>query len=364
MKPSSDGEPACQGFTGSRSHSPPASASPPRTSSHVGVLMVTPISPTTTVFDAARAYLDWLDVQVGLDRRAPRTKRNTTYGLWLGGLAGDPAERAQRGYGPLHPLAERPVGSLRRGEILAWLTEISSTPGLRKESCKCRDRCALQGLQAVLRWCADRDAVQPGIAARIDIGYQPAPGRALTLEERERLRRELAQRDAWAGKSSIRLLRVLIETGARLGELRLAQVEMLDLESGVLRLPTSKARHPRAIVLSDAAREICRRARGRRVSGWLFPSPARPGLPLTHQPLILLLQRIARRAGIERVETLTPHSLRHTFATVALERGHRVDDIAAQLGHDPATTRRHYIHRVAMPAVRRVVADVMGEGAP
>lgn len=359
MDRSRNGEPACHGFT--RSHIPLLTSSAQGARAHVGVLTITPITPDTSLADAAAAYLDWMDVQVALGRKAPRTHRNLVYGLWVGGLAGTPEQRSARGYGPLHSMSQRPLGALRRRELLEWISAIGITPGIRRRECRSRDRCALQALQALLRWCADRDAVQVGLAAKIDLGYLPTPGRALTAEERERLRDELARRDAWAGKSSVRLLRVLAETGARLGELRLATVEMFDEAAGVLRLPTSKARRPRVIVLSQAALEICRRLRGRRVTGWLFPSPARPDQPLTHQPLILLLQRAARRAGIERVETLTPHSFRHTFATVALELGHRVDDIADALGHHPETTRRHYIHRVAMPAVRRVVADVAGE---
>lgn len=55
-----------------------------------------------------------------------------------------------------------------------------------------------------------------------------------------------------------------------------------------------------------------------------------------------MLQRIAKQAGIERPTEITPHALRHTFATVATEAGAKLDDLQDAMGHaDPRTTRRY-----------------------
>lgn len=57
-----------------------------------------------------------------------------------------------------------------------------------------------------------------------------------------------------------------------------------------------------------------------------------------------LVKRIARDAGLHRPDRVTPHALRHTFATLAKERGSSMDEIQEALGHASAQTTRIYIH--------------------
>jgi integrase/recombinase XerD len=58
--------------------------------------------------------------------------------------------------------------------------------------------------------------------------------------------------------------------------------------------------------------------------------------------LTRVLQRLAAAARLERPNEITPHSLRHTFATVATEQGVPLDDLQDAMGHaDPRTTRRY-----------------------
>ncbi|MFC3979677.1 tyrosine-type recombinase/integrase [Streptosporangium jomthongense] len=75
-----------------------------------------------------------------------------------------------------------------------------------------------------------------------------------------------------------------------------------------------------------------------------------------------LVKRIAKQAGLNHPETVTPHSLRHTFATLAQERGASRDEIQDALGHASAETTRVYLHAVKRlendPSAR--VASVLG----
>lgn len=79
-----------------------------------------------------------------------------------------------------------------------------------------------------------------------------------------------------------------------------------------------------------------------------------------------LVKRIARQAGLYRPERVTPHTLRHTFATLAKERGASMDEIQEALGHASARTTQIYVHAAARlesdPAVR--VAGVLGLTTP
>jgi integrase/recombinase XerD len=71
--------------------------------------------------------------------------------------------------------------------------------------------------------------------------------------------------------------------------------------------------------------------------------------------------RLARKAGIE--QSLSPHSLRHTFVTLALDAGASLRDVQDAAGHaDPRTTRRydrarHALHRHPTYLLQAVLAD-------
>ena len=64
------------------------------------------------------------------------------------------------------------------------------------------------------------------------------------------------------------------------------------------------------------------------------------GKPWGRSEVFRTVQRLAREAGIEG--KITPHSLRHTFATIALDSGTALHDLQDSMGHaDPRTTRRY-----------------------
>jgi integrase/recombinase XerD len=83
---------------------------------------------------------------------------------------------------------------------------------------------------------------------------------------------------------------------------------------------------------------------------WLFPG-CKPGRPLTTRQLIRLFHATAAAAGITK--PVTPHSLRHSFATHLLERGVDIRVIQALLGHDKLETTALYT-RVATGMISAV----------
>lgn len=295
---------------------------------------------TTTVSTAAASYLAFLDLQVALGRAAPATRRNTAFGLRF-----------------LGALGEVRLGDLRRSQVLAWLDAVAALPGERKTLCRSRDRVALSALKSVLSWCADRDACAPGLAARVRVQYSPEPGRSLSIDELDAVRVELARTEARLddgpdGGSSARLLRVLAETGARIGAIRLAQRDWVSLERGVLVQPNGKTQRPVVVVLGRAT-DIIVRQLDSHASDWLFPSTRTSSGALSYTALVRLLQRIVRRAGV--VGSITPHDFRHTFATLAHEAGCSIEEIASALSHsNTTTTRRFYLHSAVSPGARAV----------
>ncbi|WP_433363895.1 tyrosine-type recombinase/integrase [Streptosporangium sp. CA-115845] len=84
--------------------------------------------------------------------------------------------------------------------------------------------------------------------------------------------------------------------------------------------------------------------------GPLFATAA--GRPMLAGDITDLVKRVARQAGLHRPERVTPHALRHTFATLAIERGASLDEVSEALGHESTDTTKIYVH-----ALRRLEND-------
>ncbi len=143
------------------------------------------------------------------------------------------------------------------------------------------------------------------------------------------------------------ILEVLYATGLRASELTALALEGLDLELGVVRV-FGKGGKERLVPLGREARrfvnrylaETRTRFAGEGSSSLVFLSQR--GGRLSAMGLWGLVRRHAVTAGIERV--LTPHVLRHSFATHLLERGADLRALQAMLGHADISTTEIYTH--------------------
>jgi integrase/recombinase XerD len=152
------------------------------------------------------------------------------------------------------------------------------------------------------------------------------------------------------------ILEVLYASGLRVSELTGLRVEDVDLDVGILRC-LGKGRKERLVPVGDQACACVRRyleearpgmAR-RGVSPFLFLSNR--GARLTSSGLWGLVRRHAVAAGVEHV--LTPHVLRHSFATHLLERGVDLRSLQAMLGHADISTTQIYTH-ITSERLRRI----------
>ena len=160
------------------------------------------------------------------------------------------------------------------------------------------------------------------------------------------------------GPHAAAALRLLIFTGARLREILHLQWDHVDLQRGLLLLPTSKT-GKKTIVLSDIALAIVSTLPriGRFVIAGNDDNKPRSDL---QRPWAL----ISKQANLSGVRL---HDLRHSFASVGVGSGMGLPIIGKLLGHANASTTERYAHLAADPlrratdAIGNAIAKAMGE---
>lgn len=152
------------------------------------------------------------------------------------------------------------------------------------------------------------------------------------------------------------ILEVLYATGLRASELIALKVRDLDLELGLLTC-FGKGRKERLVPVGrEAGKWVSRylsEVRGPLVRGRDVPQLflGHHGRPLSRMGLWAIVRRHGVTAGVAQV--LTPHVLRHSFATHLLERGADLRSLQAMLGHADISTTQIYTH-VSRERLRRV----------
>ncbi len=148
------------------------------------------------------------------------------------------------------------------------------------------------------------------------------------------------------GLRDLALLEVLYATGLRVSELVGLTFKQLDLRRGVVR-PLGKGSKERVVPMVPGAVEKLQiyldQARPRLLQGRESPYVFinRRGGRLSRQGFWKLLKQYALKAG---VPTLSPHTLRHSFATHLLSRGANLRVLQMLLGHADLATTQIYTH--------------------
>ena len=130
--------------------------------------------------------------------------------------------------------------------------------------------------------------------------------------------------------------------GLRVGEVVRLRVDDIDSGRGLVHVRGGKGHKDRFTVLSLVARECVLWYREMyRPEAWLFPGTGRSG-HITERPVQRAIKRAARRVGI--VKNVSMHTLRHSFATHALEDGIPPPYIQRLLGHESWAATAVYTH--------------------
>jgi len=143
------------------------------------------------------------------------------------------------------------------------------------------------------------------------------------------------------------MLELLYATGVRVSELINLKLSQVNLNQGVLRI-IGKGDRERLIPLGDEAQDWLKEfIEGPRVeillerqTEYLFPT--RRGDRMTRQAFWHIIKRYAKKAGIGK--KLSPHTVRHAFATHLLNNGADLRVVQLLLGHSDVSTTQIYTH--------------------
>ncbi|MGI6222378.1 MAG: site-specific tyrosine recombinase XerD [Prevotella sp.] len=149
------------------------------------------------------------------------------------------------------------------------------------------------------------------------------------------------------GQRNKAIIEVLFSCGLRVSELVNLKLSNLYLEEKFIRVE-GKGRKERLVPISDSAihqlelwfydRKQLRIKPGE--EDYVFLN--RRGSHLTRTMILIMIKRQAKEAGIEK--TISPHTLRHSFATALLRGGADLRAIQAMLGHEKISTTEIYTH--------------------
>lgn len=267
-------------------------------------------------------------------------------------------------------LGTRLVKDIGRAEVSQFMRDVASGKPKRDVRTKARGRSIVRGglttagrtaglLGGILTY-----AVRNGIIDSNPVHGIPKPAtrfrrRRLSEQEYKQLGEILISAEkAGHNAHAIAIIRLLALTGCRRGEIEKLRWEEVDFARQCLQLADTK--EGRSIrPLGAAALSLLKGLHPDAASGYVFEGAA-AGKPFDG------LQKVWDKTIKGRLEGVTPHVLRHSFASTANDLGYTEATIAAMLGHAAGTTTSRYMHHldsVLVAAADRVsthIAMLMG----
>lgn len=141
------------------------------------------------------------------------------------------------------------------------------------------------------------------------------------------------------------IISLLAHTGIRVGELCSLKIDDVDLDGNVIGIYSGKGDRDRIVIVPDDCKTIIEKYLPLR---YRIPSQentllvSRNGLKLDPSTVQRIVRKVAEEAGITK--KVTPHVLRHTFATAILRNGGDIRFIQQLLGHSSVATTQIYTH--------------------
>lgn len=234
------------------------------------------------------------------------------------------------------------ITAAERGDVLAFMAERVAAGARPRSSAR-----QLSSFRRFFRWWAQAHGTAEDPTAQISMPKigRPLP-KSLTEEEVEALL-DAPDTDEPLGHRDRTMLEVLYATGLRVTELVNLRLGQVNLNQGVVRV-TGKGGRERLIPLGEESLEWLQQfIAGPREEILLekqteYVFPTRRGDHMTRQAFWHIIKRYTQRANIQ--QALSPHTLRHAFATHLLNHGADLRVVQMLLGHSDLSTTQIYTH--------------------
>ncbi|MDD4272247.1 MAG: site-specific tyrosine recombinase XerD [Desulfobacter postgatei] len=276
--------------------------------------------------ELADAYMDYLTIEKGLSANSI-----TAYGTDLASY--------------INYLSDNGIEEIRDADttaILGWLVYLTRQ-GL---SAKSRAR-YLVSIRGFYKYLAAEKLITANPLKDIDIpktGWH-LPG-VISVNEVEALL-NACEPTTPKGQRNLAMMEIMYGAGLRVSELVFLKVVDVNLDAGLVRV-MGKGAKERIVPIGSKAKDAARLwlDQGRPMalkqlsSDFLFI--ARAGQPMTRQAFWKIIKKYALVAGI--VRPISPHTLRHSFATHLIEGGADLRSVQTMLGHSDISTTQIYTH--------------------
>ena len=267
-------------------------------------------------------YLDYLAVEKGLAKNSLASYRTdlTKFGEWLD---------------------DKPLDRVKRQDIVRYFQSLRSA-GISARSVA-RALAALRGFfrflvhERHLKHDPTENVENPKLWTNLPKSLQPSEVEALLAAP---------DRKTPDGLRDAAMLELLYATGLRVSELIRVKVENIELDAGFLRT-FGKGSKERIVPFGDSARKaIAAYIDGARGGFNKHNDPhlflTNRSRPMSRQTFWMKIVQYARQAGIR--SHISPHVLRHSFATHLLENGADLRSVQLMLGHSDISTTQIYTH--------------------
>src|SRR3989344_85558 len=237
--------------------------------------------------------------------------------------------------------AKKPAEQVERGDIISFMAEMKEKHNVSNATLAL----ALSALKFFFHTFLHRKIIEdikvPKKAKKLPV--------VLTKEELKALFKATKH-----GRNRL-ILEFLYSTGCRVSEASKLRVDDLELEEGIARVKGGKGNKDRIIVLSKQWISDIKRYLKKKKKKSEFVFSKKNAKPISSDSIQRIVKEAAEKAGIAK--EVTPHKLRHSFATHLLESGENIRKIQELLGHSNLSTTQIYT-QVSTEELRKVVSPL------
>jgi len=184
----------------------------------------------------------------------------------------------------------------------------------------------------------------------IDIRYSKVPEKIPIVLTREAVKKLFSVID---NPKHRLMMQLLYSAGLRVSELINMRISDIELDKNYGWVRGGKGNKDRLFIVADSLKDELRKFMGSRKTEWLFNSER--GGKYNMRNLQEIIKKAAKEAGIKN--KVSPHTLRHSFATHLIEDGYSVTEVQSLLGHKSPETTFIYLH-TASPSMTKMKSPI------